>query len=687
MNNMPIPSVQPRAPAAFLHFLQFCVWILEDGDKRPYGRGWKGASWSRPGDLMSYAEAEAMAATNALAGVGFFFLPVDPFWFIDIDHCRDKRTGELSLLAQHVLGTFPGCATEVSQSGTGVHLFGCGMPAAHRCRNVKLGLELYTQGRFVALTGMHQAGDARGDYTTHLAAFQDRYDMRQPEQINGEDALDEGPVPGASAAHMNDLEVMEVALKAKSLAGTFGGKATPAQIWHMDIEALIRTYPEAKRGFDHSAVDQALLTHLAFFTGRDQARMHRIFKQWPGYRPDKYDRRPRLLAYNSRKAVVKCANVYDRRKAPGEVAQPVAPAADAPAGWQPQVAVEGAYPGDPYAAARASAQAVSLGALPPPAMLRDFGQLHTLDAIVAMDLPEPTFLVDGLIPPGMLLLIGKPKKGKSWMVMDLCLNVAIGDHFLGRKCQQGKVIYFALEDNQRRIKSRMLQLMPRNFTVGSNQLKFATVEDKIENMDRGFFDSIRHTLKQNPDTRLLAIDTLSCVRPVKKGNEGLYDYDRRCIDPFTQLCAEYPLLTILIVHHSRKSDSEDPMDMASGTTGLTGAVDGTFVIGYDHQKQQTILYGKGRDIEDIYWAVKLDMPKWIVLGDPDEVGMNEGQRKILEMLAAEGKPMTMTEIMAAVDIDKSNAQYRLGALVKNGRLRKNKDKTYMLDNSRPVEGV
>mgnify|MGYP003469950017 CR=1 FL=1 len=41
---------------------------------------------------------------------------------------------------------------------------------------------------------------------------------------------------------------------------------------------------------------------------------------------------------------------------------------------------------------------------------------------------------------------GDPKIGKSWMMMDMCLSIAKGEKFLGRRTEKGHVVYMALED-------------------------------------------------------------------------------------------------------------------------------------------------------------------------------------------------------------------------------------------------
>ena len=76
-----------------------------------------------------------------------------------------------------------------------------------------------------------------------------------------------------------------------------------------------------------------------------------------------------------------------------------------------------------------------------------------------MTLPEPRWIVPGLISEGFTLLAGKPKVGKSWLALDLAIAVATCGEVLGIKCPQAPVVYAALEDNQGRLQGRMDALL------------------------------------------------------------------------------------------------------------------------------------------------------------------------------------------------------------------------------------
>ena len=62
----------------------------------------------------------------------------------------------------------------------------------------------------------------------------------------------------------------------------------------------------------------------------------------------------------------------------------------------------------------------------------------------------PIRFVAPFIAEGCTILAGRPKIGKSWLMLATGLDVA---------CDGGDVLYLALEDNERRLQTRMAKLL------------------------------------------------------------------------------------------------------------------------------------------------------------------------------------------------------------------------------------
>ena len=58
--------------------------------------------------------------------------------------------------------------------------------------------------------------------------------------------------------------------------------------------------------------------------------------------------------------------------------------------------------------------------------------------------PKIQYIVPGIIPEGLSMLVGRPKIGKSWMALDIGISIASGRSCLGgRVPQEGDVLYVA----------------------------------------------------------------------------------------------------------------------------------------------------------------------------------------------------------------------------------------------------
>ena len=79
--------------------------------------------------------------------------------------------------------------------------------------------------------------------------------------------------------------------------------------------------------------------------------------------------------------------------------------------------------------------------------------------LFSMDIKPVEFVIEGLVPVGLVLLASPPKYGKSWLCLDMALSVAMGHDFLGFKTNKSNVIYLALEDRNDRLKQRTTQLL------------------------------------------------------------------------------------------------------------------------------------------------------------------------------------------------------------------------------------
>lgn len=235
-------------------------------------------------------------------------------------------------------------------------------------------------------------------------------------------------------------------------------------------------------------------------------------------------------------------------------------------------------------------------------------KLKTVDADTLLSTPmeKTLFIVDGLLPQGMHILCGASKIGKSWMMLRLCLQVANGEPLWDFKTSKSDVLYLCLEDTFSRIKNRLYYLTDS----APENLRFAVMCNQIGN---GLTEQITDYLTEYPQTKLIIIDTLQKVRDSRGGNSknGMYGSDYDDIASLKAIADQYNI-AIVAVHHLRKlGDADDPFNQVSGTTGLTGAVDSSYVLKKDNRSANTaVLLATGRDIEYQQLILRFEDVNW-----------------------------------------------------------------------------
>ena len=223
---------------------------------------------------------------------------------------------------------------------------------------------------------------------------------------------------------------------------------------------------------------------------------------------------------------------------------------------------------------------------------------------------EPThFLADELIPEGLHILAGAPKIGKSWLALWLCLCVSQGQPLWNFATTQGEVMYLSLEDSFQRIQTRLFDLTED----APPTLHFAIMADTLRH---GLEQQIEQFLAEHPTTKLVVIDTLQRVRSAG-GDSNLYANDYQDVGLLKQLADQHHI-AILLIHHLRKLHDDDPMNMISGSTGLSGAADSAFVLQKNTRSANAAsLHCTGRDIPDRTLKLELDEDDhvWKLLAD------------------------------------------------------------------------
>ena len=201
------------------------------------------------------------------------------------------------------------------------------------------------------------------------------------------------------------------------------------------------------------------------------------------------------------------------------------------------------------------------------------------------------------------------------------------------------------------------------FGTAENESLFFSVS--AGQLGSGLDEQLTNFLREHPDTSLIIIDTLQKVREVG-GDNYSYANDYQIITRLKALADSYGIC-LLLVHHTRKQQSDDKFDMISGTNGLLGAADGAFLLtkekrtgnaacldvsGRDQPDQRLHLF---RNEETLAWELeRVETELWKAPPEPL-------LEQVSAFLSSAGKDWvgTPTELSALLGVDmKPNALTR-----------------------------
>ena len=284
------------------------------------------------------------------------------------------------------------------------------------------------------------------------------------------------------------------------------------------------------------------------------------------------------------------------------------------------------------------------------------------------------YVVHGYIVEGLTLFAGKPKIGKSWLLLHVAFAVAEGGLTLGNaQCEQGDVLYAALEDNKRRLQSRLTKLFgTQNWPA---RLNFTC---EMPRLTEGGLDFIKSWIESAERPRLVIIDTLAMVRMPNRKDTSSYDADYAAVKELRDVALKYGI-AIVLVHHLRKAEADDPFDTISGTLGLTGAPDTIMILSRD--SRGTRLHAKGRDLVEIEKAVKFDPETctWVILGDAEAIQKSTERTAIVAALEEAGaEPLTPNQIASTCGAKPVNVKKMLARLLADGVVKKASYGKYIL---------
>jgi len=255
------------------------------------------------------------------------------------------------------------------------------------------------------------------------------------------------------------------------------------------------------------------------------------------------------------------------------------------------------------------------------------------------EFPELEYVIPGILPVGVSLLVAPPKVGKSWLCLQLAHAFATGGKMFGHldTGSPRPVLYLSLEDSQRRLQKRM---NTAGYAASPN-LEFATDLQGFK-----ITDLLREWLSEHlEESPLVIVDILGKVMPQTTSNQSQYLHETQVIGSMKMLIDEVNNAGLILVHHTRKAGADDFIDRASGTQGLAGAMDTILVIDRSRQSKRATLHVTSRDVEENEYSIIFsDSCQWVLDGSSIEEAKSSAQKARIEHNLGTFAQEVLTEI-------------------------------------------
>lgn len=254
-----------------------------------------------------------------------------------------------------------------------------------------------------------------------------------------------------------------------------------------------------------------------------------------------------------------------------------------------------------------------------PRQEKTFRKLKKAEDLMKKDLPDPKVFVGigdelPLLVEGTCILSAKPKLGKSWFALCMCLAISSGADFLGYKTKRCSTLYLDLETSevlqQKRLKKALKgQKIPDNFYI----------ENETDTLGKGFCEQIEDYLQQDPDIGVVVIDVFQIIRsPSKNFKETEYEHAYRDITPLNELAQKHHISIILVCHDRKTVAPDDPFSNILGSTGLQGAATQMMVMFRERKDAPIHISVKGKTIDGLpELNVELNNAEWVLSEDKD----------------------------------------------------------------------
>ena len=253
-------------------------------------------------------------------------------------------------------------------------------------------------------------------------------------------------------------------------------------------------------------------------------------------------------------------------------------------------------------------------------------QSITAKALQDKEFEERYYAVADMIPEGETVIAAPPKTGKSWLMLDMCLQIAKGEQFLNFKTNKSDTLYLALEDGDN-FEQERLNIVLNGSTAPEN---FHFVFSNVMPMTEGFLLQLEELLQQLPKVKVVVIDTLQFIKYRLGKQESAYECDYRTGRDLKEFAEKHRLAIVVVTHTTKMIHIEDEMANVSGTNGVTGAADAVIVLGKEKRTNKNArMFITGRKVRQSMHDITFNDKscKWEYMGIAEITDKDEKEKE------------------------------------------------------------
>ena len=250
-----------------------------------------------------------------------------------------------------------------------------------------------------------------------------------------------------------------------------------------------------------------------------------------------------------------------------------------------------------------------------------------------------------LLAEGLTILAGKPKKGKSYLALDMSLSIAVGrEVFMKFASERARVLYISLEDGERRLQRRLLAIQPNLTTPKGLDFLYT-----FPRLGEGALEALQEYAMSY---QVIIIDVLGRILPAQTpARKSLSEYQEftDSLGPIQQL-AQDKRIAIVLIDHVRKANSEDAGDTIMGSQGKFGVADHALIYSRKGEDKDGVLEILSRDLDEEKYVLTMVNGHLEFMGKGESFEVDSEQNRIIKILEEERRPLSIPEIMKAMGL-------------------------------------